>query len=290
MVTTEMKHKVLAAIQHYRPNYTSDARMATALGISAAQLSTIKKGKIERVISDANWISIARKLNVQMGEQMEWLTAKTPVFAFIYSQLKWCQQNNQSGLLADKADIGKTYTARCYVRENKHAVYIDCSQVKTKQKLIRQIAREFGVNHTGRYADVYEDLVFFIRSIPTPLIILDEAGDLDYPAFLELKALWNATERGCGWYMMGADGLKRKIESNLERKKVGYAELFSRFGNKFQKISPDGKEAWSDFVKTQISAIAKANYTKADVRKICNSTGGSLRRIQIEIRKQKKQN
>lgn len=55
-------------------------------------------------------------------------------------------------------NIGKTFTAKAYVKQHKHAVYVDCSQVKTKLKLIRYIAKEFGVTSNGRYSDVYEDL------------------------------------------------------------------------------------------------------------------------------------
>ena len=75
-------------------------------------------------------------------------------------------------------NIGKTFTARYYVQSHKNAVYIDCSQVKTKLKLVRKIAAEFGVDSKGKYSDVYEDLVYYLRSMETPLIILDEAGDL----------------------------------------------------------------------------------------------------------------
>ena len=285
MITDEMKKQIVAAIEANRGKYGSDAKFAIALGISAAQFSMICKGKIDRVLSDANWISIARRLGVEMGARQEWKTAKTPVYTYIYNQLKECQENSQSGLLCDRADVGKTYTARCYIKENRNAVYIDCSQVKSKQKLIRQIAREFGINHTGRYSDVYEDLVFYLRTIQNPLVILDEAGDLDYAAFLELKALWNATELACGWYMMGADGLKAKIEGNIGRKKVGYEELFSRFGKRFLKISPDGKDAWDDFARAQVALVALANCPDVDVKKIYHNTGGSLRRIPVELSK-----
>ena len=64
---------------------------------------------------------------------------------------------------------------------------MDCSQVKTKLKLIRYIAKEFGVTSNGRYSDVYEDLVAYLRTIDTPLVILDEAGDLQYEAFLAVS-------------------------------------------------------------------------------------------------------
>lgn len=285
MISIDFKQRIIEAIRKYRSNYASAAKMAVALGISSAQLSRILNNDIENVLSDANWISIARKLNVQLHEEAEWKVAKTQVFSHIYAQLTACKGAALSGLLCDMADLGKTFTARCFASENKFAVYIDCSQVKSKQKLIRQIARELGLGNTGRYADVYADLVFYLRSIPNPLIILDEAGDLDYPAFLELKALWNATEGCCGWYMMGADGLKAKIESNLGRKKVGYAEIFSRFGSRYQKITPDGREALEEFTNTQIVMIAKANSTDVDLKKLIAKAGGSLRRVRTELSK-----
>ncbi|MBN2777830.1 MAG: ATP-binding protein [Bacteroidales bacterium] len=258
MLNSTIKKKIVAEIIRQSGNYPSAAKMAKAIAISPAQLSRIKKGDIEQVLADSKWISIARKLGVELNEQKKWNIARTPAFEFILAQLTACQQNSVSLLLCDSADIGKTFTAKVYARENKHTAYVDCSQVKTKQRLVRKIATEFGVDANGRYADVYEDLIFYLKSLENPLIILDEAGDLQYPAFLELKALWNATERSVGWYMMGADGLKAKIERNLGVKKVGYTELFSRFGGRYQKITPEGKDLMRDFNFEQASKICIA--------------------------------
>ncbi|MDD3686456.1 MAG: ATP-binding protein [Bacteroidales bacterium] len=286
MITAELKLRIVETIKERLPLYGSANKMSVALGINNAQLSRVMKGEIDNVISDANWVSIARKLDVQLHKEAAWVTAKTPVYMFIHTQLETCQKFSLSGLLCDIADIGKTHTAKEYVRTAKHAIYIDCAQVKSKQKLIKQIAKELGLGHTAKYNDVYGDLVFYLRSIPTPLIILDEAGDLDYPAFLELKALWNATEGCCGWFMMGADGLKRKIESNLANKKVGYAEILSRFGSVYQKITPDGKEALNEFIYTQIALISTAN-NESDVKTMIAKTNGSLRRLKSTILKPK---
>ena len=281
----EFKNRIVAAIIADRPQHNSAAKQAVTLDINSAQLSRIINGDTEGVLSDAKWFSIARRLDVQLREDAQWITAKTPVFQFISAQLNACQQSSLSGLLCDTADLGKTYTARAYAKENKYCVYIDCSQVKTKQKLIREISKELGLGNTGKYSEVYADLVFYLRSIPNPLIILDEAGDLDYPAFLELKALWNATEGCCGWYMMGADGLRHKIDRARNASKVGYAELFSRFGSKYQKVSPDGKEANDEFTRTQVVMIAKANNPTVDVKEILGKVNGSLRRVKIELQK-----
>lgn len=218
-LTTEIKGRILEAIKADRVNYPSDNKHAVALGIAASVYNNLKKGLTDKQASDANWICMARRLGVQLKNEMAWVAAETPTFAFITKQLELCQKSSLSGILCDIPNLGKTFTARAYVKTHKNAIYVDCSQVKSKLKLIRHIAKEFGVDSNGRYYTVYEDLVFYLRTIDNPLIILDEAGDLQYEAFLELKALWNATERACAWYMMGADGLKEKINRAIEGKK-----------------------------------------------------------------------
>lgn len=290
MITTEIKNKIMAAISAARRNYPSDAKHASSLGITTSVYSAVKNGQTDRVLSDSNWISIARKLGVSLRGEIEWKAANTPAFQYITAQLELCQQSSLSGILCDLPNIGKTFTARCYVQNHRNAVYIDCSQVKTKLKLIRKIAAEFGVDAKGRYADVYDDLVYYLRGIDNPLVILDEAGDLQYEAFLELKALWNATERCCGWYMMGADGLKEKINRSIECKKVGYTEMLSRFGDRYSKVVPDEANDRKAFLHEQARIVAKVNAPEgADIALIVRKSGGGLQRVYTEIEKLKRQ-
>ena len=288
MINEAQKKKILGAIAANRANYPSDAKHAASLGISTSVYSSIKNGQTEKALSDANWIGIARRLGVNLRGEIEWKAAKTPTFDYITAQLEFSQGSGLSAILCDIPNIGKTFTARYYVQTHKNAVYIDCSQVKTKLKLVRKIASEFGVDAKGRYADVYDDLVYYLRSMDTPLIILDEAGDLQYEAFLELKALWNATERSCAWYMMGADGLKAKINRSIECKKVGYTEMLSRYGDRYSKVTPDDGREREAFLKRQAQIVAKVNAPKdADIAEIVRKTNGGLRRVYTEIEKLK---
>lgn len=285
-ITDDIKKRIAQAIADDRGNYPSDSRHATALGISPSVYNAIKKGNYERQVSDANWTGMARRLGVRLREEPEWKAAVTPTYAFISRQLGMCQEGGLSAILCDIPNIGKTFTARLYVKQHRNAVYVDCSQAKTKVRLVRCIAKEFGVGAYGRYDDVYEDLVAYLRTIDTPLVILDEAGDLSHEAFLELKALWNATERCCAWYMMGADGLKEKINRAIEGKKVGYTEMLSRYGSCYSKVTPDDAGEREKFLKAQAAAVAKLNAPAgSDIRRIVNATGGGLRRVYTEIEK-----
>ena len=289
MITEESKKRISEAISAHRSNYPSDAKHAASLGISSAIYSAVKNGQTERVLSEANWITIARKLGVSLRGEIEWKPARTATFDFITSQLELCQAGSISAILCDLPNIGKTFTARYYVKSHKNAIYVDCSQVKSKQKLIRFIAKEYGVGSNGRYADVYDDLVYYLRSIENPLIVLDEAGDLQYEAFLELKALWNATERCCAWYMMGADGLKDKINRAVQCKKVGYTEMLSRYGDRYSKVTPDDGKERGQFLNEQARVVAKVNAPEgSDISAIVRKSGGGLRRVYTEIEKLKR--
>lgn len=282
----EQKDRILDAVRADRAHYPSDAKHATALGLSSSVYNALKQGKDARQLSQAGWLGLARRLDVSLRNEGAWVAVETEAYSYITGQLSACQDRTLSAILVDVPNIGKTYTARIYARTHRNVVYVDCSQVKTKTRLIKAIANGFGLSISGQYTDVYDRLCKGLERMSTPLVILDEAGDLQHEAFLELKALWNATEHCCGWYMMGADGLKAKINRCIEYDKVGYAEIFSRFGNRYSRVTPENikeREAW---LMSEALMVAKANAPEyTDARKIARQAQGSLRRVYTEVQK-----
>lgn len=284
-LSKEKQLRIVEAIKVDRANYTADAKHATALGISSSVYNNIKQGKTEKQLSYANWIGIARRLGVALRAEQQWQTVETETFLYITGQLESCQEYGLSGLLCDIPNIGKTYTARVYAQRHPNVAYIDCSQVKTKSALIKRIASEFGVTTQGQYSKVYNELVEHFKATDRPLVILDEAGDLQPEAFLELKALWNAEPYACGWYMMGAEGLKVKIERLMDCAKVGYAEIFSRYGNRYRRITPTNEQDLKAFTLAESTLVARANAPEGvDAKSLARKAGG-LRRVYIEIMK-----
>ncbi len=285
-ISTEQKKRVLKECEIQLKNFGGQNKMAKAFGIATAQMSRILNGEIDGVLSDEGYLKLANELSIDL-RGYNWQTAKTPTFNKIYAQLSACQKDGISAMLIDNAGVGKSHTAKVYCKENPNAAYVDCSQVKTKLLFIKEISRKFGLGDTGKYADIYKRLVFYLYTSKNPLVILDEAGDLKGDAFLELKAIWNATEGVTGFYMMGADGLRAKIERKIQNKTVGYTEIFRRFGERFQQATPFGKEELERFQKQQLSLVAKANKMK-NVQELYAKTNGSLTRLKIEFLKNKR--
>jgi hypothetical protein len=286
-ISKELRSQIVAELKKQKDNFSSDRAHATKLGINASQYSRIMAGNLFDILSDASWSSLARQTGVNLRGKEKWKTAITPVYTKITQQLKKCQENSISAILVDDADVGKTHAAKEYALQNKYVAYVDCSLNKSKRELVPAIARAFGVRYEGRYKDVREDLIFYINNVAEkPLVILDEAGDLDSGARLELKALWNGTERNCGWYQMGADGLREVVRRGIEGRRVGFTETFSRYGSKFQRFTPEGKEDKDKFAMSQAAMIINANAKEGvDKQKVLIKTKGSLRRIYTELSK-----
>lgn len=287
-IDLELKTKVVSAIIKDKEIFGgSEKQHAKSLNINGAVYSQLKNGKIDgNLLSKAAWITLARHFEIAIGNNLAWVTARTPVYDTISTQMKFCAENSQSAVFCDEADIGKTHTAKDFIKRTKNAVYIDCSQCKTKQLLVRTIAQAFGIDGTGRYNECKNNLVYYIKTLDKPFIALDEFGDLNYDAFLEIKALWNATEGACGWYALGADGLKVKLERGRNGKKIGFTEFFRRFGKKYQSVVPVGKDDKNAFYTNLVAAFLKANLpATADLQKTLLKCNDSLTRAKMEVLK-----
>lgn len=285
--TNDYKLRVIEAIKDQSFKFKTNKAQASSLGVSPAQFSRITNGDIDKVISEDKWGEIGNKYNVPIElHDFTWHTAYTQVYHTIYKHLEACQEESISAIFCDISDIGKSYTAKDYVIKHRNAILVDCSQNKTRTELIRAMAREFGIDWHGGVSHVRKDLVQYMKAMTKPLVILDEFGDLSYPAFLEIKALWNATEWRCGWYMMGADGLAVKMDRHRDNKKVGYAENFSRLGNKYQRVTPEDEYGRNQFLIDEITRILKVNKSSFTPLEMFAKTGGSLRRLYIELKKE----
>ena len=123
-----------------------------------------------------------------------------------------------------------------HTRGMANTFYLDCSQCSKVGEFVRALARAVGVRNRGTLYEIKTEIKAHLNSpeIDKPLVILDEAGDLDQSVYKVVKELWNATEvvpgqPTCGWYMIGAQGLENKINIGRKWGKNSFPELFSRF-------------------------------------------------------------
>ena len=258
-LTIDFKNRVFSALTEARKHFDgSDTAFSKKMGINNAVWSRINKGEREKLLSDGQFLTLGRELDVQLKER-KWNVARTDVFNIIEEDILFCKNFSKSRICVDDCGIGKTFTAKYLSRTLDNCFYIDASQAKTKQLFIRLLAKTVGVDSQGKYSDVKANFKYYIKMLTAPIIIIDEAGDLEYSAFLELKEFWNATEGSCGWYMMGADGLRAKITMGIYHKKEGYKEMFSRYSERYTTLVPIDKNEKQKFYRKLITDVLSVN-------------------------------
>ena len=173
----------------------SDSKYAVSFNINKSVFARMKSGETERLMNDTNWISIARRMGVQLGNEPDWLTADTAVYLVHNRAITTVPDGKPSPafIVMWLALARATRPAVCKAQQERRVCRLQPGKEQAEAYPLH-FSCLFGLDHNGKYSEVYENLVYYLKVIHKPLIILDEAGDLDYPAFLELKALWNATE------------------------------------------------------------------------------------------------
>ncbi len=296
VLTDTQKKEILQSItddftrKRAKDSVHTKVRHANALGINPSVYSRMMNGEINRVLSDGEWVRIALELNIDLNG-LNWQNADTATLSLITTQLQYCKTHKISAIFCDDKGIGKSHAAKMFKLQEANVCYVDCSLNHTKRGLIRAIAKGFGFDYQGKLGEVKASLINNILTLDNPLIILDEAGDLSYEAWLEIKSLWNSLESMCGFYMMGANGLKVKIDRQIQNYKVGYEEIFDRFGDRYQQITKELTEAEKTaFKRHQAETILRANLpkiSKTKEKEILNACNLNLRRLKIEITKYK---
>lgn len=259
-ITKEQRTAILAKLLNHRSNFSgTDGQYATKHGINGAVYSRLKSSEnTDGLLSNAQWLNVARELGLSFNER-KWNAARTDVFNMIEEDILFCKAYAKGRICVDDCGIGKTFTAKYLSKQLSNCFYVDASQAKQKQAFIRSMAKAVGVDDRDKYLRVKENLKYALRMLPDPVVIIDEAGDLEYTAFLELKELFNATVDTCGWYLMGADGLRNKIERGISNKKVGFAEIFSRYSESYTTCVPTERQEKLAFYRKLITDVLSAN-------------------------------
>lgn len=256
-----IRKKLLAAFAN--SGFPSRAKYAVSIGITGSDFSNIESGKWranDRLLSAQKWMRIAREVGYEFNQRQSWQTAETVTYRAIRRQLEMCAHDGLCAMFCDEAGLGKTHAVREFCNNTPDAFYINGGSHPRKTAFIRALATAVGINpDRSKLEDVLLDTMTYIKSLPRPVLVVDEAGDLDNSTYLLLKRLYNELEFQCGIYMVGARGLKKRIDSAVRNRTNGFEEVFSRFGGRFTTVLPQGAKERMDFLRQEALLVAEAN-------------------------------
>lgn len=253
--------KLLSA---YRASgFTSRNKYAVSIGITSSDFSNIEHAKWrtnDKLLSVQKWIRIARTVGYEFSPRQAWVTAETMTYLFIRRQLEMCAKDGMAAIFCDESGIGKTHPCKEFCANTPNAFYINAGNFPHKVAFIRALGKAVGINPDKSNAeDVLLDTMAYLSALNNPVIVIDEGGDLHNNTYLLLKRIYNELEFRCGMYLVGARGLKKRIDSAIRNRTNGFEEMFSRYGNRYNSIVPEGAKERKEFLRAEALMIAEAN-------------------------------
>lgn len=268
-ITKEMQERTIVAmladmdkIKYGQNEYAEYMRIMLSIPLSKTAFSMLKNGKYD-AIKTTSWLRLVKHFNTFSAS--DWKTAQTHTYGTMLTMLDTCKELGTWNLLCDHAAFGKSYPAEKFADDNKqNVVYIDCSFCATKSEFITEVAKRFGLERTTTYNKLWADATDELLLLDNPLLILDEFGDVSDNVIPLMKGLYNKADMddrtALGVFHIGADNLRKKFEDGIRRRKPGYAEYWSRCGNKFLDLKMGIKqEEYLKVLRQDIALIVDKN-------------------------------
>lgn len=251
---------------------TSQNKVATKAGVSAATLSAVLNNKWE-VIADEMWRKIQTGLNITIG----WMIAPTRNFNDIRTLLAAAQDRHLAIAFAYEAGAGKSVAYRYYANESENVIYIECKNSWSKRSYVQNLNKACGLRPSGTTEEMIEQFQSHVSKLQNPLIIIDQFDKLKDSSMDLFMDFYNDLEDHCGFVISGVPALEKRIIRGVQHDKIGYRELFSRIGRKFIKLE--------NLTLKDVAAICQVNGIddKETITYIFKNSEGDIRRVRRDV-------
>lgn len=233
-------------------------------GVDDSIISRLKKGERGSLISDAKILNAGSVLKITLNNR-KWNTVNTDVFEAVSKDIMVCKNGGKFMMLCDDCGIGKSYTAKYICNTTPNSFFLSCKRARTKNKFVRELANAIGLEHARTIDGTLDKVIAVLKSIPQPLVILDDLGYVNDETVIQVLDLLDATEDVCGWYAIGDDSLEERMDRSIRVKKIGFRALFSRAGKKYVTVTPQNSAKRVKFYRKLITDVVTANVPEGTV-------------------------
>lgn len=277
-MTTQHKEAIVKEVV-WRVKKTSQNTVAANAQVSGATISQLKAH---------NWQHIAdnmfRKVQSNLRIDLNWNVAETDNLKEVYHYCNSAQSQGMAICVSDKAGKGKSNGFKYYDRANANVIHLECKRSWSKKSFVKQLLIAMGVNPVGTTEEMLDRFNVQVKKMHQPLLIFDQADKLKDPQLDLFMEFYNDHEAHLGIILSGVKALEKRIDQGRQRNKIGYDEIYSRFGSKYISIDP---VSLSDVTKIcQANGVDNAR----DIQIIYDTCGGDLRRVRREIQISKLKN
>ena len=239
-------------------------------GVSPATISQMRNHNWE-LIAEEMW----RKVAAYSGSSSNnWNHAETSTANELNQFFTDGQAHSLVMAITAKAGTGKSHLAKKFEAENKNVFLLSCNEYWDKRWFLRELLAKMGKDHAGlTLPEMMYKTTQSLKSLESPLIIMDEADKLADQVLLFFITLYNELENHCGIILMATHFLEKRIRRGVAMEKKGYREIYSRVGLRFIELEQINFQ--------DVEKICNANGIDdiATIRSIYKDCDGDLRRV-----------
>jgi hypothetical protein len=279
-MTTEQKLQIKEALVRYVAGYpTATAAAHTLRGITTQHVAQVQHNNWE-LLSEKTWHQLARQVGLF---ETEWNPADTGTHLLLRILFSDAQHFALAYGIAISSGLGKTYTARQYLRENENACLITCSEAHNRKTFITAVLEGLNQPTGGTVPQQVQQLSDAVTACNDPIIIVDDAHKLKDRVLHFLVTIVNCISDRCGVVIMGNEELSTRIITGARQDKEGFAMIYKTIGRRFITLGRPGPN--------DVDMICQANHlVNADVidyiKEQCgNSLHGIEQLVQRSLRK-----
>ena len=271
----EEKQRISERLREYCQQKGSQNKAANSLnGVSSATISAILSGKWD-LISDDMWRGVASQIG---HDSRGWTLANTAVS----DKMRFTLENakNESLVLAVTgfAGCGKSEAIKQFAESHRNVFHLCCSEYWNRRTFMAKLLQCMGTAYCGgTVSDMMDSIITTLKSMDSPLVVLDEADKLTDQVLYFFISLYNQLEGHCGIVMASTPYLEKRLTRGVRLQKKGYEEIYSRLGRKFVKLNVINSE--------DIAAVCVANgiTDRMMIKGIIGESENDLRRVKRSI-------
>jgi len=248
-MTEELKYQIIAGVQEYaRQKHLSNNDVAKMAGINSGYISAMFRNQFTTVV-DNKETPIGDKWFYKLAEwaglpikKHYWELIQTTQFTEIVPALETAKKLSKVSVLIAPTGTGKTFTIDKFCnRHPQHTYKITVSSVHRLPDILRELIDKLGIPYgwstAARLNSIIDRMRELKRSGYNPMIIIDEAENLELPVLKMLKGLYDGVNNYSAIVLIGTDQLISKLTRLKRHDRSGVPQFYRRIKAGIRYIS-----------------------------------------------------
>lgn len=257
MMTYSKKTEITLAMRAYiEENGLTQEEMAKLAGLNISYINSLMQMRQQvngSPIKDMYYRKIANIIGVAY-DTVYWDTVETPQYDSIMTELADSKSRGYEKLIIGDTGCGKTYAVNEFKRKYPQNTYcITVSNLYYVNDILGELCDVVGVQTVQRPLSRVRDLSKQMHSLRQtgrqPIIIIDEAENLNLSALRMIKALYDAVAGACPIVLIGTNQLLKKIDHLRKKDFDGIQQLYRRFKAGIRLLDPVRKDMYEPFLE-----------------------------------------